>query len=77
MDDSAPMQHVNIGFTLENESEEELGDALALRYFEASFPDAQFRASCRECKAESHHLRGLQRKVGHQHRGTPTQRLQT
>ena len=51
MNDRAPMQNVNVLFALEDQPQDELGDALSLRYFEASFPDAQFLASRSERKA--------------------------
>ena len=42
MNDRSTMQHVNVGFTLENQFKDERGHALSLRYFEAFFSDPHF-----------------------------------
>ena len=51
MDDRASMKHCDVMFALEDQFQDEMGDALSLGYFEASFPDPQFLASCCKRKA--------------------------
>jgi hypothetical protein len=59
MNDRAPMQHRDVIFSLTDEPQENVGEPLPLRYVEAAVPDAQFRASRSERKAESYHLARL------------------
>jgi hypothetical protein len=59
MDDRASIKHCDVMFSLEDQFQDEMGDALSLGYFEASFPDPQFLASCSKRKAQSQHLGGL------------------
>ena len=72
MNDRAPMQHVDVGFTLENKLQDERGDALSLRYFEASFSDPQFRTSCCERKPRAIIFVGSRAKSGINIAATPT-----
>ena len=56
MNDRSAVQRVNVMFAFEDLRQDELRDALSLRYVEAAVPDAQFLTSRFERKAESYHF---------------------